>query len=105
MTKPITPREAVPESLENFPDAVIESFNDLIKQNLRNGQAVIMQRDVADMIASRLMISRNEVYNRNYLDVEPFYRQAGWIVIYDKPAYNESYEAHFTFRYIEDKGC
>jgi hypothetical protein len=31
------------------------------------------------------------------LDIEPIYREAGWIVEYDKPAYCENYDANFTF--------
>jgi hypothetical protein len=32
------------------------------------------------------------------LDIEDTYREAGWKVEYDKPAYCENYPANFTFR-------
>lgn len=36
--------------------------------------------------------------DREHLDVEDVYRAAGWEVTYDKPGYNETYDATFTFR-------
>ncbi len=32
-----------------------------------------------------------------WLNVEELYRAQGWTVTYDKPGYNESYPATFTF--------
>ncbi len=43
-------------------------------------------------------MSSSEIYERHLLDVEPSYRAEGWEVEYDKPGYNETYEATFTFR-------
>lgn len=100
--KPISPKEAV-ASHENFPDEVIEAFNELIVKNMRGGSSVVKQKDVVELIAKNMMISQHAVFEHGYLDIEAVFRQAGWVVIYDKPAYNENYEAHFTFRYIEAK--
>jgi len=41
--------------------------------------------------------TRDEVFDKGWLNIEPMYRAAGWKVVYDKPAYNESYEPTFTF--------
>lgn len=42
--------------------------------------------------------TRRTVFDNNWLDIEPIYRRAGWIVEYDKPAYCENYPANFTFK-------
>lgn len=42
-------------------------------------------------------IKSNIVYGKQYLDVEDIYRKEGWKVVYDKPAYCETYEPTFTF--------
>jgi hypothetical protein len=42
-------------------------------------------------------VSRQEVFDNQWLDIEDIYREAGWKVSYDKPAYNETYKAYFTF--------
>lgn len=41
---------------------------------------------------------RNMLFKNHWLDIEPTYRRVGWIVNYDKPAYNESYPTNFTFK-------
>ena len=95
MIKPISPDEIV----ISLPDEVIEVFNELLKKNWRGESTTvtIYQTDVADLVASAMNISRNEVFNRRYLDVEEYYRKAGWRVSYEKPAYNESFRAYFEF--------
>lgn len=39
----------------------------------------------------------DEVFKKGWLNVEYLFRAAGWEVQYDKPGYNETYEAYFTF--------
>ena len=93
MPGPIKPNEAETE----FPEGVYEAFNELIRKNLRGKTATVKQRDVAQLIASKLELTLTEVLANGYLDVEDAYRKAGWKVEYDKPGYNESYEPHFAF--------
>ena len=42
-------------------------------------------------------ITSKTIYDNNWLDIEDIFREAGWKVTYDKPAYNESYDAYFKF--------
>lgn len=49
-------------------------------------------------IAGENAISSDELYKKHQLDIEEVYRKAGWVVSYDKPAYNENYDAIFTFK-------
>ncbi len=44
------------------------------------------------------MVTSTTVCDNHWLDVEDVYREAGWVVEYDKPGYCESYEATFTFK-------
>ena len=43
-------------------------------------------------------VTRSTLFDNNWLDIEPIYRRAGWVVEYDKPAYCEDYPATFTFK-------
>lgn len=98
MTKPITFDEASAQRMEDIPDAVVEVFNILIKENLRGSMAVVLQRDaVSRILAAVPTVERGEIFDRGWLDVEPLFRQAGWGVVFDKPGYNETYEASFKF--------
>ena len=94
MVQPISP-ENVKEAL--LPDEVIEVFNELIQEHWNGHNARILQSKAADIISKRMKLSQYDIYERRYLDIEQVYRDAGWKVKYDKPGYNETYEATFTF--------
>jgi hypothetical protein len=94
---PITPEEAVQLKTAAIPDKVFVAFNDLIAANLRDGRAVVPAKEAAELAAQLLDVSTKEVYDSGWMDVEPAYRERGWNVDYDQPAYNESYEACYTF--------
>lgn len=97
MVKVITPQE-LDEKGPNIPDEVIEVFNELISKNYRNGSATIKNKEIVPLIASRLNISTNLVYENHYLDVESIFRKVGWIVKYEQATYGDSdFDAYFKF--------
>lgn len=98
MTAPITPDEVGPRKRDEIPAMVFSVFNDLIVENMDStGRAKI----TLDLVLSRLAtagVDTSEAFSKHWLDVEPFYREAGWEVSYDKPGYNEAYAASYEFR-------
>lgn len=101
--KPLSPREAEERKDRSIPDFVIGAFNDLIVKNLNlSGEAVIRQEDILRRIMASpdrpREVSRQDLFDNHWMDVEPFFRRAGWTVVYDMPAYCETYEPTFTFR-------
>jgi hypothetical protein len=92
--KPIRPDEVAEEKLNTLPESVIEVFNDLIAENWDGKSSHVLQRDVVDRIKRKMETNH---FKTSWLDVEDIYRRAGWDVEYDKPGYNESYDASFTF--------
>lgn len=42
-------------------------------------------------------VTRRQIFERHWLDVEDAYREAGWGVTYEKPSYNEDGMASFVF--------
>ena len=98
MTKPITPKEALSLKRASIPDEVYEAFNELIASEISaSGYCTIYQDKVVKLIQSKLDCKRAEVFSKGWLDVEEQYIKAGWDVKYDKPGYNETYEANFVF--------
>jgi hypothetical protein len=97
MTKPIKPDEVIDKKIKSLPDIVIDTFNNAIAEAWNGKESIIYQRTVAFLIANELNISEDKVYDRGYMDIEPIYRKEGWKVQYDKPAYNETYEATYKF--------
>lgn len=96
MVKPITPKE-VQDIRSTLPDAVFVVFNEAITRKWSGSSATVLQKDVDHRIASMMNITIGEAIERGYLDIETAYRAAGWIVDYDKPGWNESYDAFYVF--------
>ena len=96
---PVSPSEAAELQTEQIPEEVFVVFNGLIAQNLKHGRSRVLQREVVARLEAEGM-STEDIYDKNWLDVEDSYRAAGWQVRYDKPvAYaGESFEPYFEFR-------
>jgi hypothetical protein len=58
---------------------------------------VVGQGHAVRVLTDRLEVTRDDVYDKGWLNIEPVYAEFGWVVEYDKPGYNESYDATFEF--------
>jgi hypothetical protein len=102
--KPITPDQVGAMKLQVMPSQVIEAFNQIIAEaySSRSKSARLMQNKVVERIlmlcADDHTVTEDTIFDNNWLDVEILFEEAGWKVSYDKPGYNESYEASWTFR-------
>lgn len=94
--RPIKPSEVVAKKKKDIPNEVFEAFNELITQNFDGHSATIKQDEVVALIVKK-GLKRNAIFNNHWLDVEDVYRAGGWNVVYDKPGFNENYEAFFEF--------
>jgi hypothetical protein len=95
---PIRPADIPATKRKVLPPAVLECWNDLIARNYSGGSAEIKGHLAAEALMEAMGVDRATVLQEGWLDIEEIYRDAGWTVVYDKPAYNESYDAFFTFR-------
>ncbi len=105
MIKPIQPKDVIKEKQRSLPDQVVETFNELIAENWNGSDALIYQEDVVARIKKKFLpkrITNKKIFDNHWLDVEDVFKNAGWSVYYDKPAYNEDYKASFSFS-KEDK--
>lgn len=96
--KPVTPDEIAETKRLIFPNGIIEIFNELIAAHYDGLSSIVLQNEAVCLIEDRFGYSRAEIYNKDYLNIEPLYEAAGWNVEYDKPAYNESYPAKYIFK-------
>jgi len=108
--KPLSPDEVVNAKQYQIPDEVISTFNTLIAKNFLGKSATFKQCEVVEEIIKNIQEGdweefkgkegtlKSLIFNRHWLDVEDIFRSAGWDVKYDKPGYNESYDAFFTFK-------
>lgn len=102
-SKPLTPDEVQTLHHKNIPSEVIEAINELLVLKYRRPllDIRITQREIIDaaQIKFQSMIKRstNEIFENGWMDFEPVFRNNGWDVSYDRPGWNESYEAFYLF--------
>ena len=99
-SKPIRPNEISVNLEKIIPDYVFEAVNDLLMENYRGTGSVNIKQDaiIAKILVNpNTTITRKELFDKHYMDFESVYRDYGWKVFYDKPAYDENYDAYFTF--------
>lgn len=93
------PSEAAILKTRVIPSVVFAAVNDLIVARLVGGRASVKQKDIVAEITKRAPeMTERKLLDNHWLDIEDAYRHAGWNVEYDKPGYNESYDAHFVFQ-------
>lgn len=98
--KPITPAEVYNKPI---PDEIIAAFNALIIKNCSLRSATVYQNEALKLALKNFKdagkkVTSQQIFDNNWLDVESTFKKAGWKVTYDKPAYNEEYEAFFVFK-------
>jgi len=99
MRGPVAPDQVLELQAQQIPEEVFVVFNGLIAQNLRDGRAKVLQKDVLAELEEKGM-NRSKIFKQHHLDVEDSYRALGWLVTYDRPVYwgGEDFEAYFEFR-------
>ena len=97
--RPISPDHIAEYKEEHFPSEVFAAFNELIAKNFVNGSSTVKQKDVIALICNKMPdIGNLQIFAGGWLNIEDVYRDNGWKVTYDKPAYCESYDAFFVFK-------
>ena len=92
---PITPEQARTEHY--IPDEITQIVNDLLAERAGSRMITIKQKEIVER-AEALGLNRRTIYDNHWLDFEDRFRSAGWEVDYDKPGFNEDYDAFFEFR-------
>jgi hypothetical protein len=94
--RPITPTEAAEVHKDNIPPEVLAIVNRILAEDVKSSRIIIKQKDIVQELVNG-GLDREEIFAKHWLDFEDIYRDAGWTVGYDKPAYNEDYEPYFEF--------
>lgn len=98
--KPISPSDIIENLDKIIPEVVINAVNNLLKKEYRGSSATLYQKDIVAEILKldkTKELTSEEIFKNKWMNFEPIYRRSGWNVVYDSPAYNESYPETFTF--------
>jgi hypothetical protein len=94
--KPLTPQEV--KVLPIAHPQMIEVVNELLRLRFDGARAVIKQDEIKEAFLKRVPeYDSLRMFAEKLMDFEPTFRNAGWHVVYEKPGYNESGFAFFTF--------
>ena len=95
---PITPQEILDDLQNIIPSFVFEAINNLLKKKFRGDSVIIKQKEIiSEIMKLEKGYTSQDIYDNKWMDFEKVYRDNGWNVSYDKPAYNENYDAYFKF--------
>jgi len=95
--QPIRPEEIAELKRQIMPALVIETVNALLAKKAAQGNYIVLtQKEIVRELVKN-GFKKETIFEEHYLDFEAVYESVGWKVTYDSPAYNESYEATFTF--------
>ena len=101
MAKVYSPEDVLKKRVETIPDYVIDAFNDLLTENYQEDETIIEQEDIIRKILEYSTddeLTRETIFKKHYLDIENLYRNNGWEVDYEKPAFDELFEPFFIFK-------
>lgn len=96
MVKPFTPEDAKAEQQNQLPEQVISAVNSFLASRAGSTTIRIMQTEMVEKLEES-GFNRATIFGNYLLDFEEAYRANGWKVIYDKPGYNETYDAFWDF--------
>ena len=101
--KPIKPNEIKKQQLENIDPEMIQAVNELLMKEFESYSCSLSQQDIIAKYfelknLENTTINRKIMFDRKQLNFEPLLEKEGWNVTYDRPGYNETYEASFKFK-------
>lgn len=100
VARPFSPADAK-RAFENevMPAAVINAVNELLTEHYESYSINLLKDDIIDRIIELdPKLDRQIIIDKNYLDFENIFREAGWNVEYNSPDYTESFPQSFTFK-------
>ena len=107
MTKPLSPKDVEKAKAKHGPlPQIIEAANELIAQKWDGREAKVKLKELGVLARTKLNMKEDEEFKDGELDIESIFREAGWIVEFDRPIYygGENFDAYFTFKKRRTRG-
>lgn len=97
MTKPLTPSDVERVKTERLRPEMIEAANELIAERWDGYSSRFTLYDLGALARKKLDMHEKDQFRPGELDIEPVFERAGWSVKFDRPGFNEFYDAYFVF--------
>lgn len=102
MTKPITPADVENIKAERMRPEMIDAANELIAEHWNGYSACFTLNELCARARAKLNMEAGASFKNGELDIEVVFRKHGWKVEFDKPGFNETYSANWTFTKKKD---
>lgn len=94
--KPLSPQAMARKRKKKIPGVVFQVFNQLIAEYYDGDSASFEQKLIIKQLKKK-GLNEGEIFEQNWLCVEPYYRAVGWKVEYCQPTYPECFDEYFVF--------
>jgi hypothetical protein len=97
--KALSPKEVKEGAMQSIPTEVVSVVNSLLKKHWQDGEPIRLKQSLitTGILELKPEATRNDVYDKGWLNFEPLFEASGWSVFYDKIGFNEQGESAFVF--------
>lgn len=93
----LSPDEMVKHWQQALPDAVVETFNELLAKQFNGKTAKILEEDLLSAIKKK-GLAIHEVREQNWLSqTRELYTEKGWKVSFNSPGWDDNFKSYFYF--------
>lgn len=95
--KVLGPTEMIEHWKQALPDAVVETFNELLAKQFNGTSATIKHKDLLSALCAK-GVDTKIVSEQNWLfQTKQLYQDCGWKVKYDSPGWDDNFDSYFQF--------
>ena len=97
--RPLSPGDIANAKSSTIPDEVIEAANELLAKRWDGYKSIFTLKELVALARSKRASVEHDsfLFDSGAYDIEIPFRESGWAVEFDRPGYNETYEAKFIF--------
>lgn len=96
--QPIKRSEISQAKVALIPDSIINAVNELLKKSWNGSFAVIKSKELMKLVLeSDSTLTDQIIFNNRFFDFEPIFRKEGWVVTFETPDRDQSFDSYFKF--------
>jgi len=91
------PNEMITQWQQALPDAVIETFNELLAKHFNGKTASIKEKELLDALEAKELSTKEVTDQRWLFQTQELYKEKGWKVLYRSPNWEQDFNPYFQF--------
>ncbi len=91
------PEEMIKHWEQALPDAVVETFNQLLAKQFNGTEAYIKEKDLLTALCDKGVTVKDVTEQRWLFQTKQLYQERGWKVAFTSPGYDDNFDSYFRF--------